>query len=793
MTDRTHPKHIGPYRILELKGEGAFGLVYLAEQQEPVRRKVAIKVLKRGMDTDEVLARFEAERQALALMSHPNIAQIFDAGATGHGLSYFVMEYVQGEPINEYCDNHKLDVRARVELFRSVCEALQHAHQKGIIHRDLKPSNVLVALQEGRAIPKVIDFGIAKAMHQRLTDKTLYTSQGQFVGTPGYMSPEQALADGLDVDTTTDIYSLGVMLYELLTGVLPLDLRLLAMDAMLKTLRDSEPPTLGERLTKLGEKAERVAEARGVDVKTLRRMLSGDLKWVVTRALEKERARRYQSASELAAELGRYLANEPVLAGPPGAAYQLKKFVSRHRGPVAVAALLLVLLTGFSVVLGVQLQRVAAEAERANRGEATAEQVSDFLVGLFEVSDPSEALGNTITAREILDEGAERIETELADQPLVQARLMHSMGQVYEGLGLYEPAAALLEQAVALRERELGASHLDLATSLDELGEAYEGLDRSEEAEAVVRRGLAIRERALGPDHPDVAVSLANLGTIIRHAGRYAEAEAPLVRALAIRDAALDPDHVDVAGSLGDLGDWFRDTERYAEAEPLYLRAVAIRERALGPNHPRVASTMNDLATLYRNTGRYEEAEALYLRALAIKEEVLGPDHRSTGTTLSNLGIVYRRMERYDEAEALYLRALAIQENALGPNHFLVSTALNNLAVLYRTMERYVDAEPLYLRALAIRENTRGPDHPRTATVVYNLGRLYAEGLRRYEDAETLYARALAIREAALGEDSPSVADVLEAYAEFLREVGRQEEAGPMEERAAVIREASGS
>ena len=327
MPKRTHPKRIGPYRIMELKGEGAWGLVYLAEQLEPIRRKVAVKVLKRGLDTHEVLTRFEAERQAMALMNHPNIAQIFDAGATDQGLPYFVMEYVAGESITAYCDRHKLSVQARVELFTLVCEAVQHAHQKGIIHRDLKPSNVLVSQQEGRAVLKVIDFGIAKAMHQRLTDKSLHTVAGIFVGTPSYMSPEQAAMGSLEVDTTADIYSLGVMLYELLTGALPLEFWRLDIETMLKRLRETEPPKLVERLTQMGEKAEQIAKARSIEVRMLKRTLAGDLTWVVGRALEKDRTRRYQAASELVAELGRYLRNEPVLAGPPGTAYQLKKFL----------------------------------------------------------------------------------------------------------------------------------------------------------------------------------------------------------------------------------------------------------------------------------------------------------------------------------------------------------------------------------------------------------------------------------------------------------------------------------
>ncbi len=782
-------KQIGPYRIISSLGEGGMGTVYLAEQQKPVRREVALKVIKLGMDTGEVIARFNAERQALAIMTHPNVAKVLDAGVTTDGRPYFAMEYVAGIPITEYCDRHQLTVRDRLELFIKVCQGIQHAHQKGIIHRDVKPTNILVSEHDGEPVPSVIDFGIAKATNVELSEDTGLTQHGVILGTPLYMSPEQAGISGLDVDTRADIYSLGVLLYELLVGALPFvseELDAATWDDKIRILWKDEATRPSDRLMALGDEVDVVATRRQSDFGALYARLRGDLDWVVMKAIEKDRTRRYESAAELAADIQRHLKHEPVVASPPSRAYRTKKFIRRHRVGVAAAALLVVLCVGFSVTLAVQLQNVAAEAERANRGEQTAEQVSDFMVGLFEVSDPSESLGNTITAREILDQGAERIETELADQPVVQARLMHTMGKVYMGLGLFEQAAFLLEQAVAARERELGDGHLDLAASLDAVGEVYRRQERYEKAELLVRRGLAIREKALGPEHPDVAASLHNLGTTLRGRSQYAEAGDLLVRAVAINEKALGPDHPSVALNLNNLAIVYRATGRAAEVEPLYLRALAINEKTLGPEHPNVAINLNNLAIVYRDMGRDAEAVPLYLRALAINEKALGPDHPSVALNLNNLAIVYRATGRAAEVEPLYLRALAINEKAFGPDHPDVARNLNNLGILYRSMGRYAEAEPLFVRALAIDERARGPEHPSVAIRLQSLAILY-RNMEKYAEAEPLYLRALAINEKARGPDHPTVGRNLNNLGSLYRYMGRHAEAEPLLVRAVAL------
>ena len=474
--DQTGPSSAGSfgrYRLLQRVGEGGMGEVWLAEQTEPVRRQVALKVIKAGMDSAQVVARFEAERQALALMDHPAIATVFDGGTTPQGRPYFAMEYVKGEPITTYCDRHLLSTRERLGLFTQVCEGVQHAHQKGIIHRDLKPSNVLVTIQDDRPVPKIIDFGVAKATAQHLTERSLFTELGVLIGTPEYMSPEQAEMGSLDIDTRTDIYALGVLLYELLTAALPFDrkdLRQAGIAEIQRIIREKEPPRPSTRITQPGPASTEAAKNRHTEPRRLVSELRGDLDWITMRALEKDRTRRYQTANALAADVHRHMNNEPVSAGPPSAAYRAGKFVRRHRFGVTTAVALVLLLAASALALGVQAQRIARERDRANHEAEAARQVSDFLVELFRVSDPGQARGNTVTAREILDRGASKIDQDLRTQPLVQARLMSTMGRVYESLGLYDQALPLLESALATRRRLHGEEHLEVAESLIGLG-----------------------------------------------------------------------------------------------------------------------------------------------------------------------------------------------------------------------------------------------------------------------------------------------------------------------------------
>jgi non-specific serine/threonine protein kinase/serine/threonine-protein kinase len=696
---------IDNYRILQKIGEGGMGEVYVAEQLRPVRRKVALKVIKRGMDSNQVVARFETERQALAMMDHACIARVFDAGTTPRGRPYFVMEHVPGIPISEHCDKHRLSTRERLELFMQVCEGVQHAHQKAIIHRDLKPSNVLIAIQDEKAVPKIIDFG------------------------PEYMSPEQAEMTGQNIDTRTDVYSLGVLLYVLLVGALPFDSRKLrkgGFDEIRRHIREAEPERPSQRLTRLGEASTMSAKNRGAEILELKSQLKGDLDWITMKALEKDRTRRYGSPNELAADIQRHLDDEPVVARPPSATYKTGKFVRRHRFGVAAATVLLGLLISFAVTMAVQANRIAKERDRANQEAATASQVSEFLEGLFEVSDPSEALGNSITAREILDRGADEIRQDLQDQPEVQARLMDTMGRVYRNLGLYDQARPLLEEAVEIQTGEREGENVALSRTLIDLGNLLKSEGEYDAAQPLLEKALEIRETALGPDHADVAHAANNLAALLLQRGDLVGAKALFERALQIQENALGPDHPKVAGPLNNLAIVAKNSGDDETARRLYERALAITEKARGPEHPDVARLLHNLALLARRAGDYETSRRLYERSLAIREKVFGTDHPDVALSLNNLAVVLKSTGDHRGARALHERALDINLKTLGPDHPEVARNLNNLGILTREAGDYVEAESLYRRALVIWEGAFGGNSRDVAVSYYNLAGLAA-------------------------------------------------------------------
>jgi len=785
------PQVIGNYRIIQRLGEGGMGEVYEAEQTKPIRRRVALKLIKWGMDTREVVARFESERQALALMNNPNIARVYDAGATEQGRPYFVMECVKGVPITKYCDTHRLNTEERLELFVQVCNGVQHAHQKGIIHRDIKASNILVTIQDDKPIPKIIDFGVAKATEQRLTELTVFTEFGQFIGTPEYMSPEQAEMTGLDIDTRTDVYSLGVLLYELLVGRLPFetrDLRQAGFDEIRRKIREDEPPKPSTRLHTLVKDSKVFAEKRRTDAPTLLRQLKGDLDWITMMAMAKDRTKRYASASELATDINRYLRNEPVTARPPSAAYRIGKYIRRHKTGVAAAGL--VVLAMLAGITGTTIGLVKAKrAERTATSEArTAQEVSDFLVTLFEVSDPGEARGNTITAREILDRGAERIESELQGQPLIQARLMETISATYEQLGLFDPALANAEIALAIREKELGSEHKDVARSLQSLGSLYIRTADNFKAEELLTRALAIREKTLGPEHEAVARTLGSLASLYRDQGKYPEAEPLLKRSLDIKEKTLGPDHLDMAIGFSNLAVLYRRMGKYPEAERYFKRALAIREKKLEPDHPDLARTLNSLAILYVQQQKFAEAEPLFQRTLEIKEKTLGPDHPDVANSLNNLAILHIRQQKFDDVEALFQRTLKIREKAYGNDHPQVAASLGNLASFYMDQGKYEQAEPILKRSLAIKESRLKPDHPEIAKGYITLAILY-KNQKKFKESGPLYQRALAIQEKVLGPEHPELASNLFSFGEYYWIQERYAEALPIMERVLAIRE----
>ena len=743
---------IGPYKLLQPLGEGGMGVVWLAEQTRPVRRQVAVKIIKAGMDTAQVVARFEAERQALALMDHPAIARVLDAGATPDGRPYFVMEYIRGESITAYCAKHKLSIPERLDLFLQACDGVQHAHQKGIIHRDLKPSNVLVAIQGDRPVPKIIDFGVAKATTQSLTDRTLYTELGQFVGTPEYMSPEQAEMSGLDVDTRTDVYSLGAILYELLTGVLPFDskvLRAQMLDEIRRTIREVDPPRPSTRVTTAasGDAASRPTH---VEPAKLAAELRGDLDWITMKALEKDRTRRYGSASDLAADVHRHLDDQPVLAGPPTATYRVGKFVRRHRGGVATTAAATVLLIGFAVTMAVQARRLAQERDRAARGEATATAVKDFLeqdvLGQATTAGQIKAgaaQGDpNLTVRAALDRAAATVGSRFDQQPLVKASLEHTIGNAYGSIAVYGPAREHEQRALDLRARLLGPDHPDtlvVASSLAALDYAEDHLPAAEQA---YRRVYELAQRRFGPRDRITLTALLQLATIDSTQGRYASAEARYVEMLPIATAALGPDDLLVARMKARAGYVYMIDGKPALAEPLLTEALATNRRVLGGDHPNTLDPLTSLAQIYGGRGEVKQAEALRRDILRVRMRAYGPNHPGTLLAMNNLAINLENQKgREAEAAALLEQVVEGRTRVLGPRHSDTLMAMGNLGDLYREMNRTKQGEVLLRQAVEGLRSVAGPARPATLSATIQLVQALLDQ-KQYAEAET-YARAL--------------------------------------------------
>jgi eukaryotic-like serine/threonine-protein kinase len=660
---------IGRYRLLKKLGEGGMGQVWLTEQTAPLRRQVALKLIRAGMYDQALLQRFQSERQSLAIMEHPTIAKVFDAGATNDGQPYFVMEYVRGLSITGYCDEHRLGIRNRLELFIKVCEGVQHAHQKAIIHRDLKPSNILITEVDGKPMPRIIDFGLAKAASPEAVAQTALTQLGGFVGTPAYMSPEQANHGLQDVDTRTDVYSLGVVLYELLTGSLPFDPKRWQnqpLHEVLRQIQEEEPPRASAKVSSDSEGSLGTARARQTDPRQLVKALRGDLDWIVAKALEKDRALRYGTPSELSADIVRYLQHEPVMARRSSMGYRLRRYVQRHHVFAGVAAASILLVSGFVVLQTIQLHqtrterdRANSERDRANRERDRATRITDFMTNMFKVSDPTEARGNTITAREVLDKASQDIDTGLGNDPELQAQMMYVMATTYDNLGLYAKAESLLRRVVEIRQRVLGAANSQTLEAEYLLGGVLWQLDRMAESEKLLRQALTESRSVLGPSRATTIRLEKQLAVTLSERKQYEEAEKLEREALDNSRRALGPENQETMANVFVLSAILGDEGKYAESEKLNREALDFCRSTIGPDDPQTLGMIAALADTLSDEGHYKEAEEQAQQALDISLRVNGPHHPSTAGYTYNLACLAALQGQPDRALSLLRLSLA--------------------------------------------------------------------------------------------------------------------------------------
>jgi non-specific serine/threonine protein kinase/serine/threonine-protein kinase len=801
---------IGPYQLTEQIGEGGFGAVFMAEQRRPVRRKVALKVIKPGMDTRQVVARFEAERQALALMDHPNIARVLDVGETESGRPYFVMELVNGLPLTTFCDEHQLSLRQRLALFVTVCQAVQHAHQKGIIHRDLKPTNVLVTEYDGQSVPKIIDFGVAKALGEQLTEKTLETGFGGIIGTLQYMSPEQAEFASRDIDTRADIYSLGVLLYELLTGTTPLtteEVERTPVTEVLRIIREDDPPRPSTRLA--GSKETLVARLGRTksEPSRLRHEVDADLDWIVMKALEKDRNRRYDTASGLARDIERYLNDEPVEACPPSALYRLRKLARRYKTTLATVsafAAVLLVATVISIVLAVRAmdaerqaraeqhnalaerdakeiarQEAVAQKQRADAEAAVATAVSTFLqrdlLGQADIANQAsgEERKKDITVRELLDRAARGIEGKFSGQETTEAAIRQTLGDAYSALARYSEAEKHLLRSLKLRKDKLSADSPDTLATMNSLAGVYAARGEEPKADSLYTEVLDARRRILGAAHRDTLQTMNDYGSLEISRGHYNRAESLFREAVELTTSS---GQVPDCESVNNLGVAYLCLGRFKEAEPLLKQALAGFRERLGSDHPQTLIASNNLAGCYMELRRYADAEPLYQEVFKIRTAALGADHPKTLFSMNFVALALDARGKPNEAEPLLRQVLEARRKLLGPAHSDTLTSESNLAQVLQKLNKQAEAESLFKQALG-GQRKLGADHPDTYRYMNDLAVLYRDQ-KRFAEAEPLLTEAVTGARKILGPTHPQTQLYLKNLVELYELSGRPEKGG---------------
>jgi serine/threonine protein kinase len=739
---------IGPYHVIHELGEGGCGVAYLAEQVTPVRRQVALKVIKPGMDTRAVIARFEAERQVLALLDHPNISKVFDAGATPEGRPYFVMELVRGIRITEYCVQSYMTIPQRLSLFIQVCQAIQHAHQKGVIHRDIKPSNVLVTMHDGLPLAKVIDFGIAKATNGKLIDQTLHTEIDQIMGTPAYISPEQARPTHAGVDTRSDIYGLGVLLYELLSGHTPFDpheLEQMSIEELREKICMEEPPRPSHRLTSFAEESLAwIATRSGTTSSKLVKQVRDDLDWVVMKCLEKEPTRRYQTVNDLIADLERYLHQEPVSARPPTVIYRVRKLARRNR--IAFFSALgfvafVFFVTTFAVMMAIQSQRITAERDQAERERQRAQKVSNVALNVFAVADPFQTHEHNVDPSALLDQAAKSIERELGDQPAPRARLLEAVGRAYVRRGEFKPSIKYLTEAVhtltqmdgADTEALMAITYLSYALRMG--GDLHGALQMSATGgDLGKRRGL---ERSAA-----YAKLLLERGYVELELSELPRARESFERSLALYRETVGDRTLEVAEVLGALAILLVWTDENAEAERLAREAVAIFEVTAPIMHPNRAIAEIQLGEVLRSEYRHDEAAAMYSAALRKQIQLFGANSGHVADTLDALALVRCSQQQLTEAKRLSGEAIASARIAYGDRHPATANMGVTLGRTLLALEEYSEAETTLRQSLNILTSSLPPDHQYIAAAEYFLGEALL-AMNKLTEAETVLTASM--------------------------------------------------